>query len=394
MDQNASTSSFLYALLSLRKKNLETDRLCRWRSIHVSASPRLRLSHLLVSVTPRSLSRLLLQGGAASNAAAAQIPSFFTIWHPLLLSCIDDVSLLVLLLASGIVTENQKNTTVTNQNTISLSLSDESKSTALSDSVDNSPQLISMVLTKRDPMGDPRSDRIDLRRSLDERCKVRARAQRSLGYDLVTVGAANGARETAGDRLAVTGQKTIPRPDPDHPSSSLLSAIRSRASSHLSPLEFIHTHIQPENRTLQISYLSHITSDTATENQKNTTVTDQNTISLSLSDESKSTALTDSVDNSPQAGAVSDETVECSSLLDQIELEFEASGIVTENQKNTTVTDQNTISLSLSDESKSTALSDSVDNSPQLISMVLTKRDPMVSRLTAERRKMLEDMVG
>ncbi|KAF2537642.1 hypothetical protein F2Q68_00020519 [Brassica cretica] len=58
------------------------------------------------------------------------------------------------------------------------------------------------------------------------------------------------------------------------------------------------------------------------------------------------------------------------------------SGIVTENQKNTTVTDQNTISLSLSDESKSTALSDSVDNSPQLISMVLTKRDPMVSRLS------------
>ena len=42
-------------------------------------------------------------------------------------------------------------------------------------------------------------------------------------------------------------------------------------------------------------------SDTATENQKNTTVTDQNTISLSVSDESKSTALTDSVDNSPQS---------------------------------------------------------------------------------------------
>ncbi|KAF3557026.1 hypothetical protein F2Q69_00016522 [Brassica cretica] len=76
--------------------------------------------------------------------------------------------------------------------------------------------------------GDPRSDRIDLRRSLDKRCKVRARAQRSLGYDLVTVGAANGARETAGDRLVVTGQKTTPRPDPDHPSSSLLSSIRSR----------------------------------------------------------------------------------------------------------------------------------------------------------------------
>ncbi|KAF2562307.1 hypothetical protein F2Q70_00015988 [Brassica cretica] len=47
-------------------------------------------------------------------------------------------------------------------------------------------------------------------------------------------------------------------------------------------------------------FLSHITSGIVTENQKNTTVTDQNTISLSLSDESKSTALSDSVDNSPQ----------------------------------------------------------------------------------------------
>uniref|UniRef100_A0A0D3AQ52 Uncharacterized protein n=1 Tax=Brassica oleracea var. oleracea TaxID=109376 RepID=A0A0D3AQ52_BRAOL len=44
------------------------------------------------------------------------------------------------------------------------------------------------------------------------------------------------------------------------------------------------------------------------------------------------------------------------------------SHIMTENQKNTTVTDQNTISLSLSDESKSTALCDSVDNSPQVLS--------------------------
>ncbi|XP_048616429.1 TSK-associating protein 1 isoform X4 [Brassica napus] len=47
------------------------------------------------------------------------------------------------------------------------------------------------------------------------------------------------------------------------------------------------------------------------ENQKNTTATDRNTISLSLSDES-------------EAGAVSDESVKSSSLLDDIELEIEA----------------------------------------------------------------------
>ncbi|CAN6815466.1 unnamed protein product [Brassica oleracea var. botrytis] len=120
------------------------------------ASPRLRLSHLLVSVTPRFLSRIWLQGGAAPKAAASQIWSFFTIWGPLLLSCIDGLHLDSLAymnrcscvshliardcFASDTATENQKNTTVTDQNTISLSVSDESKSTALTDSVDNSPQ--------------------------------------------------------------------------------------------------------------------------------------------------------------------------------------------------------------------------------------------------------------
>ena len=43
-----------------------------------------------------------------------------------------------------------------------------------------------------------------------------------------------------------------------------------------------------------------------------------------------------------------------------------ASDIVTENQKNTTVTDQNTISLSLSDESEGTTFIDSADNSNQV----------------------------
>ncbi|KAL0678221.1 hypothetical protein Bca4012_006202 [Brassica carinata] len=110
------------------------------------ASPRLRLSHLLVSVTPRFLSRIWLQGGAAPKAAASQIWSFFTIWGPLLLSCIDGLHLdslaymnrcscvSHLIAPSDTATENQKNTTVTDQNTISLSVSDESKSTALTDS--------------------------------------------------------------------------------------------------------------------------------------------------------------------------------------------------------------------------------------------------------------------
>ncbi|KAL0661974.1 hypothetical protein Bca4012_098811 [Brassica carinata] len=65
-------------------------------------------------------------------------------------------------------------------------------------------------------------------------------------------------------------------------------------------------------------------SDIVTENQKNTTATDQNTISLSLSDESEGTTFSDSADNSNQVGAVSDESVQRSSLSDQIELEFEA----------------------------------------------------------------------
>uniref|UniRef100_A0A1J3K079 TSK-associating protein 1 n=1 Tax=Noccaea caerulescens TaxID=107243 RepID=A0A1J3K079_NOCCA len=59
------------------------------------------------------------------------------------------------------------------------------------------------------------------------------------------------------------------------------------------------------------------------ESQKNTTVTDKNTISLSLSDESEGT-FSDSVYNSTQSGAVSDESIKRSSLLEQIELEFEA----------------------------------------------------------------------
>uniref|UniRef100_A0A1J3GS45 TSA1-like protein n=1 Tax=Noccaea caerulescens TaxID=107243 RepID=A0A1J3GS45_NOCCA len=63
-------------------------------------------------------------------------------------------------------------------------------------------------------------------------------------------------------------------------------------------------------------------SENQTSSQKNSTVTDNNSISLSLSEEPVGT-LKDSVDTSTQLGAVTDE-VTSSSLLDHIEQEFEA----------------------------------------------------------------------
>ncbi|XP_013676126.2 TSA1-like protein isoform X1 [Brassica napus] len=57
--------------------------------------------------------------------------------------------------------------------------------------------------------------------------------------------------------------------------------------------------------------------------QKNSTVTVNKTISLSLSEESAET-LKDSADTSSQLGAVTDEVVTPSSMLDHIELEFQA----------------------------------------------------------------------
>ncbi|XP_009115122.1 TSA1-like protein isoform X3 [Brassica rapa] len=57
--------------------------------------------------------------------------------------------------------------------------------------------------------------------------------------------------------------------------------------------------------------------------QKNSTVTGNKTISLSLSEESAET-LKDSADTSSQLGAVTDEVVTPSSMLDHIELEFQA----------------------------------------------------------------------
>ncbi|VVA97785.1 unnamed protein product [Arabis nemorensis] len=61
------------------------------------------------------------------------------------------------------------------------------------------------------------------------------------------------------------------------------------------------------------------------ENQKNSTVTDNNTISLSLSEKEPVETLKDSsVDTSSQLGAVTDEVSTSSSMLDHIENEFEA----------------------------------------------------------------------
>ncbi|KAF8080737.1 hypothetical protein N665_0924s0004 [Sinapis alba] len=58
--------------------------------------------------------------------------------------------------------------------------------------------------------------------------------------------------------------------------------------------------------------------------QKNSTVTDNNTISLSLSEESVETTKDSADTSSLQLGAVTDEVIKPSSMLDHIELEFQA----------------------------------------------------------------------
>ncbi|XP_024005941.1 TSK-associating protein 1 isoform X6 [Eutrema salsugineum] len=94
-------------------------------------------------------------------------------------------------------------------------------------------------------------------------------------------------------------------------------------TTRLSNLDLIEREYQASVNALQGEEDEDQSTKIQSENQKNTTVTDKNTISLSLSDESDGT-YSDSVDNSTQVGAVSDESVKRSSLLDQIELEFEA----------------------------------------------------------------------
>ncbi|CAH2036490.1 unnamed protein product [Thlaspi arvense] len=94
-------------------------------------------------------------------------------------------------------------------------------------------------------------------------------------------------------------------------------------ASRVSHLDLIEREYQDSVNALQGKEGEDQSAKIQSENQKNTTVTDKNTISLSLSDESEGT-FSDSVDNSTQVGAVSDESVKRSNLLDQLELEFEA----------------------------------------------------------------------
>ncbi|KAG7657254.1 hypothetical protein ISN44_As01g043360 [Arabidopsis suecica] len=81
--------------------------------------------------------------------------------------------------------------------------------------------------------------------------------------------------------------------------------------SGLSNLDLIERDYQDSVNSLQGKDDEDQSAKIQSENQNNTTVTDKNTISLSLSDES-------------EVGSVSDESVGRSSLLDQIKLEFEA----------------------------------------------------------------------
>ncbi|KAL9859851.1 TSK-associating protein 1 [Arabidopsis thaliana] len=81
--------------------------------------------------------------------------------------------------------------------------------------------------------------------------------------------------------------------------------------SGLSNLDLIERDYQDSVNALQGKDDEDQSAKIQSENQNNTTVTDKNTISLSLSDES-------------EVGSVSDESVGRSSLLDQIKLEFEA----------------------------------------------------------------------
>ncbi|CAN8270200.1 unnamed protein product [Cochlearia groenlandica] len=90
-------------------------------------------------------------------------------------------------------------------------------------------------------------------------------------------------------------------------------------------LDLIDLEYQANVNTLQSNQEDDQTAKKQSENQtqKNNTVTDSNTISLSLSEEPIETVI-DFVDTSAQLGSVTDEVVIPSSMLDHIELEFEA----------------------------------------------------------------------
>nr|VDC77372.1 unnamed protein product [Brassica rapa] len=103
--------------------------------------------------------------------------------------------------------------------------------------------------------------------------------------------------------------------------------------------------------------------------QKNSTVTGNKTISLSLSEESAET-LKDSADTSSQLGAVTDEVVTPSSMLDHIELEFQGKS--------------RTVLISHIDELKK-AGSDGINK-------VDESKDDEELVLAAQRKKMMEEI--
>ncbi|CAE5967447.1 unnamed protein product [Arabidopsis arenosa] len=97
-------------------------------------------------------------------------------------------------------------------------------------------------------------------------------------------------------------------------------SCQDEGTGSLSTLDLIEHEYQTSVNSLQGN---EAVDQTETSGQKNSTQSDNNTISLSLSEEPVET-LKESVDTSAQLGAVTDEADKSSSMLDHIELEFEA----------------------------------------------------------------------
>ncbi|KAL9291558.1 TSA1-like protein [Arabidopsis thaliana] len=98
-------------------------------------------------------------------------------------------------------------------------------------------------------------------------------------------------------------------------------SCQDEGTGSLSTLDLIEHEYQTSVNSLQGN---EAVDQTETSGQKNSTVSDNNTISLSLSEEPAVETLKESVDTSAELGAVTDEVDKPSSMLDHIELEFEA----------------------------------------------------------------------
>ncbi|KAG7631416.1 hypothetical protein ISN44_As03g016470 [Arabidopsis suecica] len=98
-------------------------------------------------------------------------------------------------------------------------------------------------------------------------------------------------------------------------------SCQDEGTGSLSTLDLIEHEYQTSVNSLQGN---EAVDQTETSGQKNSTVSDNNTISLSLSEEPALETLKESVDTSAELGAVTDEVDKPSSMLDHIELEFEA----------------------------------------------------------------------